>query len=262
MKTNIDFVEKYLDLIQVKELNPPSLAYLGHLQSRHLETLAWNTIDVFLGTKVILDPNIILNKFLMERRGGLCYELNGAFCSLLNQLGFDAYLASSFAFAYHEDLFDFPSDTHAVIIVNFNDCKYLVEVGYGALFKNPIKIEDKIQYADQSGEYRLLFLPDIQRFQLERLCNGEWKRQNNFELTPRELNSFTPNLEIVYQHPIYQKLNYIKPTSRGVQILKNDHYIVHHNEHVETLPFKSLGGIQAILKDKLGMSEQFVNAYF
>lgn len=262
MKIDKNFIRTYLDLIQIGSIKSSSLESLAHLQSNHLETLAWNTLDVFLGRKVILDPNIILNKFISEKRGGLCYELNGAFCYLLNQLGFDAYLSTCFALNYHDDPFDFPSDTHAIIIVNFENDKYLVEVGFGDLIKNPVKIENQFHYQDKSGEYRLLLREEIKRFQLERLCDSGWKPQYHFEVTPRDLKSFTPNLEVVYRHPTYQKLNYIRPDKQGVQILKDDQYIVRKNQKIETYLFEELGGIKAILKGELGIAEQFVNEYF
>lgn len=246
------FIQQYLSLMNATPAKPPSLHYLAELQSLHIESFAWNTVDVHFGKRVTLDPHAILDKFITKQKGGLCYELNGAFCYLLQQLGFDAHLATCFALNYHADPFDFPSDTHAIIIVKLEDVKYLVEVGYGDLFKSPIKIEDNSYYQDNSGQYRIIYRQDLNRYQLEMQNLQNWVPQYHFATTPRELSSFHPNLEVVYQHPTYQQLNYIKFSKNGTQILKDNHYIVRHNNKVEAVGFETLGGIETILKEKLG----------
>ncbi len=262
MKNNYNFVKQYLELIQIDNIEPPSLEYLAKLQAHHLNALAWNTFDVYLGRKVVLNPQLILEKFIEEQRGGLCYELNGAFCHLLQQLGFDANLATCFALHYHADPFDFPSDTHAVIIVTLNNHQYLVEVGYGDLIKHPVKLEEKCRHQDASGEYQLSYQKEVGRFQLEKLCRNQWIAQYQFETAKRELSSFTPNLEVVYQHPTYQSINYIKPDKSGTQIIKNNFYIIHNAQHVEQYSIDALGGLSTILKTRLGVNAQFVNQYF
>ena len=83
-----------------------------------------------------------------------------------------------------------------------------------------------------------------------------------FEIAKRELSSFTPNLEVVYQHPTYKNINYIKPDKSGTQILKDNHYIIQNKQHTEQYSYDALGGLPTILKTRLGMSVQFVNQFF
>src|SRR5207244_12704937 len=41
-----------------------------------------------LGEPIVLDEEKLFEKIVLRRRGGFCYELNGLFAALLEQLGF------------------------------------------------------------------------------------------------------------------------------------------------------------------------------
>src|SRR5205085_349834 len=85
----------YLNRLGYSTFPTISLETLATLQTNHIQTFSHDTIDSFLKRPIALDPKKIIEKFLRENRGGLCFELNGAFCYLLQNLGFNAVLLSS-----------------------------------------------------------------------------------------------------------------------------------------------------------------------
>ncbi|HKO85179.1 MAG TPA: arylamine N-acetyltransferase, partial [Actinomycetota bacterium] len=63
-------------------------ATLRELQLRHLLTVPFENLSIHLGEPIVLDPEALVDKLVQRRRGGFCYELNGAFATLLAALGF------------------------------------------------------------------------------------------------------------------------------------------------------------------------------
>src|SRR5215472_10576938 len=77
----------YLDRIAVAR--PPVLdeAALGMLHRAHLLAVPFENLSIHLGEPISLDEDDLKGKIVGRRRGGFCYELNGAFAALLERLG-------------------------------------------------------------------------------------------------------------------------------------------------------------------------------
>ena len=68
---------------------------LRELQLRHLRTVPFENLSIHLGEEIVLEEKRLLDKVVGARRGGFCYELNGAFGALLTALGFDVTLLAA-----------------------------------------------------------------------------------------------------------------------------------------------------------------------
>ncbi len=80
---------RYLDRIGVDASGRPAdLALLTELQVAHLVAVPFENLDVFHRRGVRTDLAWSLPKIVERRRGGWCFELNGAFGWLLGELGY------------------------------------------------------------------------------------------------------------------------------------------------------------------------------
>jgi len=70
------------------EIDRPSIDLLRALHRAHLFTVPFENLDIGLKREIICNEARIVHKIVNERRGGFCYELNGAFAALLRALGF------------------------------------------------------------------------------------------------------------------------------------------------------------------------------
>lgn len=57
------------------------------LHHAHLLTVPFENPSIHLGAEISLDESRLLDKIVTRRRGGFCYELNGAFALLPEALG-------------------------------------------------------------------------------------------------------------------------------------------------------------------------------
>lgn len=50
--------------------------------------MPFENLSIHRGEDIVLEPEALVSKLVDRRRGGFCYELNGAFATLLSALGF------------------------------------------------------------------------------------------------------------------------------------------------------------------------------
>jgi len=71
-------VRAYLDRIGYSGGIEATAENLRALHRAHLLTVPFENLDISVGRKIVVDEEAILKKIVELRRGGFCYELNGA----------------------------------------------------------------------------------------------------------------------------------------------------------------------------------------
>ena len=182
--------EAYLARIGLAGPRPPAkpnpgAAFLLELHRAHLGAVPFENLDIHLGVPIELDVGGLVAKLVARRRGGFCYELNGAFAALLRSLGFEVSLleARVFGLAGPGMRFD-----HLCLAVELQEGDVrLADVGFGECFRAPLPLCAGAEQADESGTYRLE--PASER-ELDLFRDGE--PQYRLDTTPRALADFAP----------------------------------------------------------------------
>src|SRR5690242_9646293 len=131
-------VRAYLDRIGYSGGIEATAENLRALHRAHLLTVPFENLDISVGRKIVVDQEAILKKIVELRRGGFCYELNGAFAALLRALGFRVTLLS--ARVARESGDEGPEFDHLALLVDLED-PWLADVGFGELFLQAIRME-------------------------------------------------------------------------------------------------------------------------
>src|SRR2546425_6936619 len=76
-------VSSYLNRINYRGPREVSAETLRELHKAHLLAVPFENLDNHIGRQIVLDEEKVIRKIVDQRRGGICYELNGAFCVLL-----------------------------------------------------------------------------------------------------------------------------------------------------------------------------------
>ena len=141
----------YLNRIRYDGPRAPTIEVLRALHRHHLEAVPFENLDIVLGRRFTLDVTEIYDKIVRRGRGGFCYELNGGFRWLLEQLGFEVALLSAQVFV--DGTLNPPFD-HASLKVTTTDGPYLADVGFGRSFIDPLPFRPG-SYEEPEGRYRL-----------------------------------------------------------------------------------------------------------
>ncbi|MEV7992637.1 arylamine N-acetyltransferase [Streptomyces sp. NPDC086077] len=146
-------VDAYLSRLGVRHPAWPTIDVLRELQLRHLQTVPFENLAIHLGEEIVLEEKRLLDKVVGARRGGFCYELNGAFGALLAALGYDVSLLAGRVHGEGGRL-GIPYDHLALRVRTVDAGEWLADVGFGALSHYPLVFEEGREQEDPGGAFR------------------------------------------------------------------------------------------------------------
>lgn len=189
-------VSTYLQRINYTGERTATVGTLHTLHLAHLQSVPFENLDIHLGNPITLQLSNLFAKIVERRRGGFCYELNGLFAWLLQELGFEVTLLSA-SDAQDEGGYG-PEFDHLTLRVTCPadpsqpDIPWLADVGWGDSFHLPLRLDKprevqpeglRAYRLDQKGDYLMLW---------QRNYNGRWRQQYRFTLQHRQLADFAP----------------------------------------------------------------------
>jgi len=179
-------IDRYLKRINFSTSPKNDLETLIALQNCHLKSIPFENLDIHYNNPIILDIENIYDKIVNRNRGGFCYELNGLFYFLLQQIGFEVKIISTQVYGKngnYSDDFD-----HMAVIANIAGLPYLIDVGFGKFSYNPLKIELDKEIKDKFGNFT--FRQDGEYFIICEIENGVILPQYRFRQEERKLLDF------------------------------------------------------------------------
>lgn len=242
----------YLTRIQYFKPVKPDAPTLFGLQLAHMLNIPFENLDIGLKRPIGLDKEALWDKIVIRRRGGFCYEVNGLFAWLLEEIGFDvAYLNAR---DYHEDDDSFGIDfDHLALLVGIPNetTRWLVDVGWGDTFTHPLELDHSGWQEQGLRAYRLE--PFREGYQLwQRGFNGKIERQYYFDLTahqfPAEYEATCQYHQTSAQSIFTRKRIISHLTVNGRVSLDNDRLIITANGQREEYPLESETEFHVLLK--------------
>ncbi|MFG2296281.1 arylamine N-acetyltransferase [Streptomyces sp. NPDC048603] len=145
----------YLRRIGAERPAAPTAAALSDLHFRHLHTIPFENLDLHLGGQISLNGKDLLAKLLDQERGGVCYELNGAFGALLRALGYRVRFLS--VRVYMDDgAPGIPYGHLALLVETADGQRLLADVGFGDHIHHPIAFDERGDQQDPAGVFRIV----------------------------------------------------------------------------------------------------------
>ena len=177
-------VSDYLTRLKYSQPLRADIHTLRGLQLAHLLTIPFENLDISLGRKIELSQSALWEKLIAKKRGGFCYELNGLFAWLLQEIGFQVTYLNARDYHEEDDTFgiDFDHLTLMVTLPN-KSTRWLVDVGWGDTFTQPLNIDDlNEQIQGLRGYWVEPFRKGYQIWQHN--YDGSRERQYFFDLIP------------------------------------------------------------------------------
>ncbi|WNM35065.1 arylamine N-acetyltransferase [Streptomyces sp. Li-HN-5-11] len=196
---NAEQVDAYLRRLGAAHPASPTSDALRELQVRHLRVVPFENLSVHLGEEIVLEEKRLLDKVVGARRGGFCYELNGAFGALLAALGFEVTLLAGRVYG-EEGRLGIPFDHLALRVRTVDGGDWLADVGFGALSHFPLAFEERGEQVEPGGTFRIATAdPDAAGVRGDTVAAGaadldvvrDGRRQYRLEPRPRVLGDFT-----------------------------------------------------------------------
>jgi N-hydroxyarylamine O-acetyltransferase len=176
----------YLDRMGVTASTAGDAAGLHTLHRANQMTVPFENLSIHLAEPISLEERDLVDKIVRRRRGGFCYELNGAFALLLEALG--ARVSRVAARVYGEAGLSPPFD-HLALIVRAADGSgpWLADVGFGSHSDYPLLLDAREDQDDPAGRFQLA---DADAGDIDVLKDG--KPQYRLETRERSLADCVP----------------------------------------------------------------------
>ena len=171
----------YLKRIQYSGPVSPDVQTLLGLQRAHLLHIPFENLDIGLKRPIQLEEEALWDKIILHRRGGFCYELNGLFARLLQEIGFDVNYLNARVYNREGELgIDFD---HLALLVRVpgQTERWLADVGFGNSFNEPLSFDGPKIQAQGLRAYRLEQAQGGYAT-WQRNYDGSWERHYFFDL--------------------------------------------------------------------------------
>jgi N-hydroxyarylamine O-acetyltransferase len=177
----------------------PTLTTLAGLTRAHMSAIPFENVDVLLGRGIRIDLDSIVNKIVVEKRGGYCFEHGTLFHAVLERVGFRVTTHAARVLtilARHQ-----APRTHMFLVIEMDEARFVVDPGFGGLAAVvPVPLREGAEARDGRDRHRM-----VQR-------DGEWilEAEIDGEMKPLWTSTLEP------QYPVdFELANHWIATSPG-----------------------------------------------
>jgi amide synthase len=193
-------VDSYLSIIGYPGPREATLDTLKAVHKRHLETIAFdNTLNANRGIgiwdDVDVDIDTVFQQVVLGGRGGVCFELNGLFRRLLQELGFTVEVLSAGVRGPNGEFG--PDLEHMFNRVLLDGETYLVDVGIsGPSYLEPL-LMTKTEQEQYGSRFRVVEFAGYHIVQ-HKARAGQWQTMYRFRPAARSMSEWdSPVPELV-----------------------------------------------------------------
>lgn len=240
----------------------PSAALLNDILSYFIANTTFTSIDFH--NRMAIPPtakDAFLRTFGAPKKGGTCFQINGALYHVLTTIGYTTTLYPARVKAEGSTRFDFQQDSHMALAVTLADKVYLVDPGWGNIPERILSI-DGGETVKGKGRFQAITIGQKIAFQLFINSEAEWVTQFEFEMnTPFDypefelLNKFAQSADYVFQEDMFT----LKMTPNGLYFLQNCTLeLISPDGKKEFIDIETLGGIKSVLRDIFKLSDEYL----
>jgi N-hydroxyarylamine O-acetyltransferase len=254
-------LDRYLDRIgfvaEGSERPRPSLACLREITRAHTHTIAFENLNTLMRLPVRLDLDALEAKLVDSKRGGYCFEQNGLFALVLEEIGLSvSRLAARVVWGLDPDERWRNPRTHMVLLVDVDDGRYLCDVGFGGVTPTaPLRLDTEREQVTPHETFRLIGGTD--GYMLQVSAGGQWRDVYSFDLQPQAQIDYEMANHYVATHPesrFRDTLMAARAFEGGRYMLRNDRlstYIAGEEKQVRRL--QGAAEITATLDELFGI---------
>lgn len=210
-------LSNYLHRIGFFQEPSVSAETLVNLHKAHVLNVPFENLDVINKIPIVLHQGCFYQKIVENKRGGICYELNGAFKPLLDWIGFNSFFISCNVYVAAFDKYgaDFG---HIAMITTIGEEQYLVDVGFGDAFTEPLKLVYDTPQFQYGIYYRFSKLSEGEVLLEKSADDVQYQKVFKFATVPRQLQDFAALCDF-HQHapqaPFNKQALCTRPTLEG-----------------------------------------------
>lgn len=176
-------LNQYFSRLHIEPVIQPDLETLRTLQFHHLCNIPYENLDSLSGKITSLEHADLFQKIITQRRGGICFELNGLYAWLLESLGYQIRNHAARFISREEEV---QMRRHRVMTVTIDQKRYLTDVGVNCESPRfPLLLEENLIQSDGISEYQFTKDSFWGWILWQKLAGKEWRRMYGFTEEPQ-----------------------------------------------------------------------------
>lgn len=247
-------IDAYLHRIKYVGKTQVCFETLNSLHNLHVFNIPFENLDVIMGRLILLDRESLFKKNVVNNRGGYCFEMNGLFAFVLQELGFEVINLLARVAIDHEN---YGPKTHQVLSVSINKQKWLVDVGFGGGgLISPLLLEEGIVHQQFFETFRLI-KDKMFRFVLQRKIENEFRNLYAFTLEECMPVDYimSNHFESTFPNGLFTRMKIsTKPTREGRVTLKDMCLKITSNGQTSERELLSCAEYKDILREYFGLN--------
>ncbi|BES87606.1 Hypothetical protein NTJ_00411 [Nesidiocoris tenuis] len=195
-------LDRYLRLttadLYLQSGHTADLETLKILTKCHLEHARYQNYDLLMDREPVdMSPSALMQRLLVDKRGGICYELCELFLHVLQLFKFDTLRVPVFNLVYGQVYDRSLTNNHNIVVVNLDGKKYLVDNTYGFnALREPLEFsfEEDEEKSIGPDKYRLECFDD--HYKLSLWLKNAWAAMYRFDrpLAPMDWDESMDNI--------------------------------------------------------------------
>ncbi|QGK74677.1 arylamine N-acetyltransferase [Flavobacterium sp. SLB02] len=231
-------LQKFLKRINFQGEIKLNLDGIKKLMQSQIFSVPFENIDVQAGKVISLIGDDIVTQIVDKNRGGYCYQINGIFSLMLQEIGVPHYYIAVRPLVNPGQ----NARTHLAIIATIENEEYLIDLGFGGnSIREPLKLSEIGTEIQQGYDTFTLVKTEEDEYLLQILIEKEWSNLYSFDVTPQRWIDFKPANHYNYSHPdstFTQKLIVVLQNPLGKKILLKNAIKSVTNGVTEIIPFE------------------------
>jgi N-hydroxyarylamine O-acetyltransferase len=229
------------------------LETLRALHRAHVTHVPFENLDVLLGRTIRLDLPHLEHKLVGQRRGGYCFEQNGLFTAVLEQIGFKITRLAARRTLPNRLL----PRTHMLFLAEVDGAAWMGDVGFGGFgLIEPIRLVAGVENRQYGWTFRLIEESGVWTLQCaESALLG--RDQYAFTLEPQFPVDYEPANHYCSTHPESRFVLTLTAQLSGTEarlILRNREFVTLTPAGEETRVLTSNEELLQVLKERFGLS--------
>lgn len=224
-----DWLTLYFQRINLAVPTDTSAGTLADIHFAHVNAIAYEMLDVFLGIVPSFDMTEISYKLISGRRGGGCTQMNGLLAVVLESLGFSVRRSLS---AVSRENGAMNLSTYMVLLVRADDEEWICDVGFGYRgFLYPLRLRHNAEFVQGVHEYRVLRVADLM-WSIQYRRGIQWINMYVLRDTSYEVDEFVVGQFFNAYSPLSpfrNKLVCARPSLQGGRYLVNNVLVSIHD---------------------------------
>lgn len=254
MKGDIVSLDSYFERINYKGGTKVSEDTLRDIHIAHTLSVPFENLDVFYRRPILLDGASLYSKIVKERRGGYCFEMNGIFSLVLQEMGFK--VTNLLAKVALDDI-HYTTKTHQAILVETGDNQWLADVGFGNDgIIAPLRLEENTEQKQFAHTYRLITQSPL-GYVLHKKTADSYNPLYAFTLDACSPEDFLMSNHFTATFPESFFLTMrmcTMPTKDGRITLTDSHFKMVKNDVLSETPIANEYEFNALLKEHFGLN--------